>query len=83
MFSHLVSPALVHRHVPLQLSAVREAVAAFGAAEALLRLLVPILDVLLQGAVALVAPRAVRTGEQLGEGVRSAWLERGESCNDF
>lgn len=34
--------------------------------------LVPVLDVLFQRGVALVAPRAVRAGVQLGEGVRRA-----------
>lgn len=68
---HLIPSVPVDRHVPLQLSAVRKAVAALRAAEALVRLLVPVLDVLLQGAVALVAAGAVGTGEQLGEGVGS------------
>lgn len=73
------------RHVPLQLSAVCEAVAALGAVEALLGLLVPVLDVLLQGAVTLVATCAVRAGEQLGEGVRSSWVNRNTRlcCNDM
>lgn len=64
---YLISCTLVDRHVPLQLGAVGEAVVALGAAEAFLRLLVPVLDVLLQRAVALVAPCTVRTGEQLRE----------------
>lgn len=51
----------------LQLRAVCKGVAALGAAEAFLGFLVPILDVLLQGAVTLVAARAVGTGEQLRE----------------
>lgn len=53
--------------MPLQLSTVREAVAALWTVEALLGLLVPVLDVLLQGAVTLVASCAVWTGEQLRE----------------
>lgn len=64
---YLISSALVDRHVPLQLSTVREAVAALWTVEALLGLLVPVLDVLLQGAVTLVASCAVWTGEQLRE----------------
>lgn len=72
LYLYLIPPALVDRHVPLQLSAVSEAVAALGAVEALLRPLVPILYVLLQRAVTLVATCAVRTGEQLREGVRSS-----------
>ena len=60
---YLIPSALVDRHMPLQLSAVREAVAALGAVEALFGLLVPVLDVLFQGAVTLVATCAVRAGE--------------------
>ena len=52
-------------HVSLQLSAVGEGVAALGAAEVVLALLVAQLDVLLQGRVALVAAGAVGTGEEL------------------
>lgn len=74
--AHLVPP-LVHQQVALQLGAVVEAAAALGAAEAGLRLLVPVLDVLRQGAAALVAAGAVRTGEQLGEGVGGSWGQRG------
>lgn len=73
---YLIPSTLVNRHVPLQLSPVRKAVATLLAAEALLRLLVPVLDVLLQRAVALVAACAVRAGEQLGEGVRSPWVRK-------
>lgn len=73
---YLIPSALVDRHMPLQLSAVCEAVAALGAVEALFGLLVPVLDVLLQGAVTLVATRAVRAGEQLGERIRSSWVEK-------
>lgn len=54
-------------HVAFQLGAVGKAVVAVGAAEALVRLLVAVLDVLLQRAVALVATGAVWTREQLGE----------------
>lgn len=64
----------------LQLGAVGEAVVAVGAAEALVGLLVAVLDVLLQRAVALVPTGAVRTGEQLGEGVRSS-CSRGGGVN--
>lgn len=71
---YLVSPALVDRHVALQLGAVGKAVVAVGAAEALVRLLVAVLDVLLQRAVALVSAGAVRAREQLGEGIRSSCL---------
>lgn len=60
--------------MPFQLSAVSEAVAALWAAEALFSLLVPVLDVLLQRAVTLVATRAVRAGEQLRERIRSSWV---------
>lgn len=65
----------MNAHMTLQLSAVCEAVAALWAAEALLCLLMPVLDVLLQGAVALVAPRAVRACEQLGERIRGSWMK--------
>lgn len=71
---YLLSPALVHRHVTLQLGSVGEAVVAVGAAEALVRLLVAVLDVLLQRAVAFVSTGAVRTREQLGEGIRRSCL---------
>lgn len=71
---YLVSPALVDRHVTLQLGSVGEAVVAVGAAEALVRLLVSVLDVLLQRAVAFVSTGAVRTREQLGEGIRRSCL---------
>lgn len=71
---YLIPSALVDCHVPFQLSAVSEAVAALRAAEALLGLLVPVLDVLLQRAVALVAARAVRAGEQLRERVGGSWV---------
>lgn len=52
---YLIPSALVDRHVPFQLGAVSEAVATLRAAEAFLSLLVSVLDVLLQRAVALVA----------------------------
>lgn len=73
--------------MPLQLSAVCEAVAALGAVEALLGLLVPVLDVLLQGAVTLVATCAVRAGEQLRERVWGSCVKkkthtREEFCKD-
>lgn len=77
--SYLIPSGFVGRHVSLQLRAVCKGVAALGAAEAFLGLLVPIFDVFLQGAVTLVATRAVRTGEQLREGVWSSWMEKKES----
>lgn len=64
---YLIPSTLVNRQVPFQQCAVREAAAALRAAEGLLGLLVAVPDVLLQRAVALVAARAVRAGEQLGE----------------
>lgn len=64
---YLIPSTLVSRQVPFQQCAVREAAAALRAAEGLLGLLVAVPDVLLQRAVALVAARAVRAGEQLGE----------------
>lgn len=56
----------------LQLSAVAEGVGAERTGDALLVLLVSVLDVLLQGRQPLVAAVAVRTGEELGEVVRCA-----------
>lgn len=73
---YLITSALVNCHMPLQLSTVCKAVAALGAAEALFGLLVPILDVLLQGAVTLVATSAVRAGEKLRERIRSSWMKK-------
>lgn len=58
----------------LQLSPVRKGVAALGATEVVFALLVPVLNVLLQGAVTLVAAGAVRAGEQLREGIRGSWV---------
>lgn len=57
-------------HVPLQLRAVGEGVAAVRAAVVILAGLVAILDMLLQRGVALVAPRAVGARVQLGERIR-------------
>lgn len=65
--TYLTPPTLVSRRVPFEQGAVREAAAALRAAEGLLGLLVAVPDVLLQRAVALVAARAVRAGEQLRE----------------
>lgn len=59
----------------LQLGAAGEDVAAKRAAEALLVLLVTILDVFLQRRHTFVAAVAVRTGEQLGEVVRCVVLQ--------
>lgn len=56
----------------LQLSAISEGVVAQGTGEVLLVLLVPVLDVLLQGSQALVAPVAVGAGQQLGKGIWSS-----------
>lgn len=67
---YLLPAALVMAHVPLQLGAVGEGVAAVRAAVVVLAGLVPVLYVLLQRGVALVAPGAVGAGVQLGEGVR-------------
>jgi len=69
---YLLPGAPVVAHVPLQLRAVGEGVAAVRAAVVVLAGLVAILDVLLQRGVALVAPGAVGAGVQLGEGVRRA-----------
>lgn len=66
---YLLSGAPVMAHVPLQLRAVGEGVAAVRAAVVVLAGLVPILYVLLQRGVALVAARAVRASVQLGEGI--------------
>ena len=62
-------------HVALQLRAVREGVGAQRARDALLVLLVAVLDVLLEGGQPLVAPVAVGAGQQLREGVRCAGRE--------
>lgn len=70
---YLFPGGLVLAHVLLQLRAVGEGVAALGAAEVVLALLVPILDVVLQRGIALVATRAVRAGVKLGEGIWCAW----------
>ena len=72
--------------VAVELRAVGEGIAAEGAAEAVLTLLVAVFDVLLQGGVALVAARAVRAGEQLGEGVWSSCSRQGSQnyfCHQF
>ena len=60
----------------LQLCAVGEGVAALGAAEVVLTLLVAQLDVLLQGSAALVAPRAVWAGQELEKSVWRACMYR-------
>lgn len=54
-------------HVALQLRAAPQGLAAERAAEALVRLLVPVLDVLLQRRQPLVSAVTVGAGEQLGE----------------
>lgn len=69
---YLLPAALVVAHVPLQLGAVGEGVAAVRAAVVVLAGLVPVLYVLLQRGVALVAPGAVGAGVQLGEGIRGS-----------
>lgn len=65
-------------HVALQLRPVGEGVAAEGAGEVFLVLLMPVLDVLLQRSQALVAPVAVGAGQQLGKGI---WRSRWQVCN--
>lgn len=72
---YLLFAGLVYGHVTLQLRAAAEGLAAERAADALLVLLVPILDVFLQRRQAFVAAVAVRTGEQLGEVVRCVTLQ--------
>lgn len=69
---YLLSAGFVRGHVTLQLRAVAEGVGAHRAGEALLVLLMAILDVFLQRRKPLVATVAVRAGEQLGEVVRCA-----------
>jgi len=59
--------------MPLELGAVGKRVATQRAGEVLLVLLVAVLDVLLQGCQALVAPVAVGAGQQLG---KSIWSSR-------
>lgn len=72
---YLLFAGFVCCHVTLQLRAAAQGVAAERAAEALLVLLVPILDVFLQRRQAFVAALTVRTGEQLGEVVRCVTLQ--------
>lgn len=74
---YLLPAAPVVAHVPLQLGAVGEGVAAVGAAVVVLAGLVPVLDVLLQGGVALVAAGAVGAGVQRREGVGGSWRRGG------
>lgn len=64
--------------MPLELGAVGKRVVAERAREVFLVLLVAILDVLLQGGQALVAPVAVGTGQQLG---KSIWSSRWQIFN--
>lgn len=64
--------------MPLELGAVGKRVATQGAGEVLLVLLVAVLDVLLQGCQALVAPVAVGAGQQLG---KSIWSSRWQVCS--
>lgn len=59
-------------HVPLQLRAIGEGVAAVRAAVVVLAGLVAVFNVFLQRGVAFVAPGTVRASVQLGEGVRCA-----------
>lgn len=65
MQGYLVSACFVCAHVSVELRAVGESVAAQRAAEVVLALLVSIFYVLLQRRVALIAARAVGTGEEL------------------
>lgn len=60
----------MHGHVTLQLCAAAKGIGAQRAGEALLILLVAILDVFFQRRQPLVAALAVRAGEQLGKVVR-------------
>lgn len=69
MQKYLVSACFVCAHVSVELRAVSKSVAANRAAEVVLALLVPVLYVLLQRRVALVAAGAVGTGEELRERV--------------
>lgn len=75
--SYLISPWLVRGHMPLQLCAVGEGLTAQGAGHALLVLLMAVLDVLLERCQPLVAPVAVRAGQQLGECI---WSPRWQVC---
>ena len=70
--SHLISSWLVRGHMPLELGAVSKRVVAQGAGEVLLVLLMAVLDVLLKRCQALVAPVAVRAGQQLRESIWSS-----------
>lgn len=63
--------------MPLELGAVGKRVVTERAREVLLVLLVAVLDVLLEGRQALVAPVAVGAGQQLGEGI---WSSRWQVC---
>lgn len=63
--------------MPLELGAVGKRVATERAREVLLILLMAVLDVLLEGRQALVAPVAVGAGQQLGEGI---WSSRWQVC---
>lgn len=63
--------------MPLKLGAVGKRVVTERAREVLLVLLVAVLDVLLEGRQALVAPVAVGAGQQLGEGI---WSSRWQVC---
>lgn len=79
--AYLLSRGFVHGHVTLQLRAAAKGIAAQQAAEALLILLMAILDVFFQRRQPLVTALAVRAGEQLGEvvrcGVQRVWRHRG------
>lgn len=63
----------------LQLSAVSKGVVAKRAGEVLFVLLVPVLDVLLQGSQALITAVAVGAGQQLG---KSIWSSRWQVCGE-
>lgn len=67
LWTHLVPRRPVGGHMAIQLRAVGESVAAELAGKALLVLLMPVLDVLLEGGQSLVAPVAVWAGQQLGK----------------
>lgn len=72
---YLLFAGFVCGHVTLQLRAAAQGLTAERAGQALLVLLVPILDVFLQRRQALVAALTVRTGEQLGKVVRRVTLQ--------
>lgn len=77
LWTHLVPRRPVGGHMAIQLRAVGESVAAELAGEALLVLLMPVLDVLLEGSQPLVATVAVRAGQELGKVI---WCPECQIC---